>query len=193
MNIENIKVGETYNVRVKVIGKYSKGIDAIYADADDAIAGLHIPERRVGILRPISPENGIKNTETAPKYDPCRWFREGDRVEVKQYKGRLYTKFWAQYLGQVLAVGTSETETSSPELITKQGLQPIDPAYLELITPVEEIEQYFIQEDSVSYNIRSKDECLIAAIVFKGICENPMQLAKDTCARLNAEYRKEQA
>lgn len=68
MNIEDIKVGETYNVRVKVIGIAKNGVDAIYVD-DEGIAGLHIGKRRVGILSPISPINVTKNTE------PCKHFK----------------------------------------------------------------------------------------------------------------------
>ena len=200
MNIEEIKEGETYNVRVKVIGKYGKCIDAIYADADDAIVGLHIPERRVGVLRPISPENGIKNTETAPKYDPCRLFRKGDKVRIKrEINGRLLHHSFVNFkYDTVYTVDADEVQKDfkSGHVMITDGKHYCTLSFyeLELVTPVEELEPYFVMELKGAYgvyNTRFQPETE-ACHFFTDMHPNAKAAAEAERDRLNAEYRKEQ-
>ena len=181
MKYEDIKVGETYNVRVKVIGVAKNGVDAIYVD-DEGIAGLHIGKRRVGILRPISPENGIKNTEPAPKYDPCRLFRKGDKVRVVAYKGRT-PKNSPTNDGCVL----KEENDCNTVIVNfgEYGRWQINVAYLELITPVKELEPYRVGTGIDSQLLYCNSE-LFAEF-------EKEEEAKRVCDLLNAEYRKEMA
>lgn len=202
MNIEDIKEGETYNVRVKVIGKYGKCIDAIYADADDAIVGLHIPERRVGVLRPISPENGKKNTETAPKYDPNRKFREGDKVRIKrEINGRLLHHSFVNFkYDTVYTVDADEVQKDfeSGHVVITDGEHYCSLSFyeLELVTPVEDLEPFFISEGAgiIELYKETTDEVVKAWFydtVKAGV--EALAAAEAERDRLNAEYRKEQS
>ena len=193
MNIEEIKEGETYNVRVKVIEKYGNCVDAIYAEYD-AIEGIHIPKRRIGILHPISPENGTKNTETAPKYDQNRLFRKGDRVRVAEYKGRCLKPFSLK-IGDVLTVSKDEPNDDTCVIWCKFYDRDfyLDPAYLELVTPVEELEPYFVQGFKGGYGVfhtRLQPEAEVCHY-FNDMHPHAKEAAEAECARLNAEYRKE--
>ena len=194
MEYKDIKVGETYNVRVKVIGIAKNGVDAIYVD-DEGIAGLHIGKRRVGILSPISPENGIKNTESAPKYNPCRMFKKGDRVEVVKYKGRIASM---ETPIATLAMVIEDEDEAGWIYIQAEGsnkIDSIDPAYLELVTPVEEQEPYYIEEELGTIAILSKKDpifhkCWHYAGVNSGVIAK--EAAQAECDRLNEQYRKEE-
>ena len=129
--------------------------------------------------------------QPAPKYDPCRLFKKGDRVRIVKYAGRCYTLFWEPFVGAEMYVETSETVYSLPEVKTAKGLQPIDPAYLELVTPVEELEPYIIK-DYVDFYAVEKDGAQYS-IFFKGsYYSKAKEAAEAECARLNAEYRKGQ-
>jgi hypothetical protein len=147
LNIEDIKVGETYNVRVKVIGIAKNFVDVIYVD-DEGISGLHIGKRRAGILRPISPE---KNTEPSPKYDSFRKFRKGDIVEPEKVNGRLPKTLMECYRYKVL---TDEEKNGdflqvklAPSLSKGTSVYCeffADVSYLRLVIPVEEREPYSV-------------------------------------------------
>lgn len=193
MNIEDIKEGETYNVRVKVIEKYGNYVDAIYAEYD-AIEGIHIPKRRIGILHPISPENGTKNTENAPKYDPNRKFRKGDRVRVAENKGRCLKPF-ALKIGDVLTVSKDEPNDDTCVIWCKWLDQDfyLDPAYLKLVTPVEELEPYTIRwlDGLDVWQVQNEEKDVIATF----FTEHPHAKAAAEAERdrLNAEWRKEQS
>ena len=191
MNIDKIKEGETYNVRVKVIGKYGKCIDAIFADADDAIVGIHIPERRVGVLRPISPENGIKNTENAPKYDPNRMFRKGDKVKPRERNGRIP---WAKDMTlTVVADERTAGVTVRDEETGEERLMCV--LFLELVTPVEELEPYFVQDFKGGYGVfhtRLQPEAEVCHY-FNDMHPHAKEAAEAERDRLNAELRKEQS
>lgn len=161
MKYEDIKAGETYNVRVKVIGIAKDGVDAIYID-DDGIAGLHIGKRRVGILRPISPENAKKNTEST-KYDPCRRFRKGDKVRLVPYRGRAPIMFGFN----IFSIG---------EIFTVEELEPYFVMELKGAYGV--------------YNTRFQPETE-ACHFFTDMHPHAKEAAEAECDRLNAAYRKE--
>ena len=188
MNIEDIKVGETYNVRVKVIGIRADGVDAIYADAE-GIAGLHIGERRVGILRPIITENGTKNTETAPKYDPNRLFRKGDKVRVvEEINGRIPPLCGDIEAGNVYTV--SDNEDGGDVMLEVNGKYDcIDWYWLELVTPVEELEPWVLDEGDPHFWGIVKTAGKFPVMLPRDYYTK--EAAEAECDRLNAEYRKE--
>jgi hypothetical protein len=68
-------------------------------------------------------------------------------------------------------------------------LDVIDPAYLELVTPVEELEPYSIGESTDYFSVEKDDEEL--SLYWKDKHPNAKEAAEAECARLNAEYRKE--
>ena len=199
MNIEEIKEGETYNVRVKVIGKYGKCIDAIFADADDAIVGIHIPERRVGILRPISHENGIKNTENAPKYDSNRLFRKRDKVHMKpEVNGRpvyIGDDAWEPLdPNEIWSVEEDELETGWVHIKTSCVHATVWHGMLELVTPVEELEPYFVKNIIRGYAVyeRGAGDLAASCVFWSKYHPNAKAAAEAERDRLNAEHRKEQ-
>lgn len=191
MNIEDIKVGETYNVRVKVIEKYGDCVDAIYAEYD-AIEGIHIPKRRIGILRPISPENGIKNTETAPKYDQNRLFRNGDKVKAVLRHGRIPNDGVPK---DVILEVIADERDGIVKVLLKMGaileIFKVYALYLELVTPVEELEPYSVVDAHTHWDVADKNMKTVA-MYSKGNHPNAKEAAEAERDRLNAEYRKEQ-
>ena len=82
MNIEEIKEGETYNVRVKVVSIDEDGWYKVRT-SDETLPFILSPKEKEA-FSPISPANGTKNTETPPKYDPNRKFRKRDKVRMKK-------------------------------------------------------------------------------------------------------------
>lgn len=123
-----------------------------------------------------------------PKYDPCRLFKKGDKVRVVEYKGRSYSLYWKKRLGEILTVTESEDETADIEV----DEQCIDPAYLELVTPVEELEPYYVRESGSSFSIAREGEKGILSVYFKGFHPHARAAAKADRDRLNEEWRKEQ-
>jgi hypothetical protein len=136
--------------------------------------------------------NGTKNTETAPKYDPNRLFRKGDKVEVVKNKGRLGSS--------TLPVGTRATVERDEEecdwVFLKADncdkIDTVDAAYLKLVTPVEELNMYFVEhyKHSNAYKIRKGGR---EFAIFWDSHPHAKEAAEAECARLNAEYRKEQS
>ena len=188
MDIKYIKIGEKYYVQVTALSLHRDDTLVIVEDEDGDYAYFHPKD-----FYPC-PEG-----QEAPKYDPNRKFKAGDIVSPRFWCMRPPSAYYISDISGhfmpedgLYEVDKDEMPDSTVLVKYRGKVISMQACHLELMTPVEGIEQYFIQEDNVSYNIRSKDECFIAAIIFKGIFENPMQLAKDTCDRLNAQHRKEQ-
>lgn len=197
MGDKDIKAGETYNVRVKVthVDAY-KNVRVNTVDENDKQLGVESTVFYSGELRafsPITPENGKKNTESAPKYDPRRKFRKGDKVRLREYNGRKPYDFWhkqtIKHFGAKLDTVLDDEKEDSGHVDIFQDA-PIDEltvrvhaSYLELVTPVEELEPYSI--DPANTNVLFKRGKKIAT--FEDDDE-----AQDLCDRLNAEHRKEQ-
>lgn len=122
-------------------------------------------------------------TVEPPKYDPTRLFRKGDKVRVVKCKGRDFNS-WARIVkDQLLVVDIDEMLDCDISVIAENGEEnSIDPAYLELIIPVEEQEPYNI--DPANTNVLFKHGKKFAT--FEDDDE-----AQELCDRLNAEWRKE--
>ena len=140
------------------------------------------------------PINIFKMTEmpeTYPKYDPNRLFREGDKVEVVKNKGRIGSS--------TLPVGARATVVRDEEecdwVFIKADdcdkLDTIDAAYLKLVTPVEELEQYSVEEATVQFLVK-KDGKRVVSQFCKLYHPNAKEAAEAERDRLNAEWRKEQ-
>lgn len=144
-----------------------------------------------------------------PKYDPNRLFKKGDKVRPIELNGRIFSLYWKDKIGKLLTVTSSES-FDYVELPEVDG-QPIAPAYLELVTPVEELEPFLVCQDAEmecfevykhEYTEGEESEEKVWKIVrttyFYGDNQGLRTLAeakaaaKAECARLNAEYRKEQ-
>lgn len=195
INIEDIKIGEMYNVRVKVCKMTSAGLVCHACDKDGINLNEHpnfFTESEVEAFSPITPENGKKNTEPAPKYDPCRKFRRGDKVRVVKCNGRIGST--SAPVGMLAIVTEDEKECSWIYLTTKECDYSIDPAYLELVSPVEELERYVVEPSDVAYFIvdkkheRGEQNVVMYMFAFH---PHAKEAAEAECARLNDAYRKE--
>jgi hypothetical protein len=165
-------------------------------------------EDELELFPPISLENSIKNTESAPKYDPCRKFREGDIVRLVEWNGR---KLWddIKHLHRIYnEKGTFTVHDDEqgndvvivPDAYT-ENVYCACPACLELVAPVEERELYSVKlrqeltaDDTYPYCAVVDDEGNEAARFYCELYEagKARAAAEAECARLNAEYRKEQ-
>ena len=202
MNIEDIKVGETYNVRVTVTGfNLAKNAVAVWA------CGGHPCYFPLEDFSPISPENGIKNTETAPKYDPNRLFRKGDKVRVVEWNGRKYydsdhgTRLETGCLAEIWEDEKDEQEEGYVSVIFQEYIRSVPPCYLELVSPIEELEISRVFNDiKMGAWIVTKDNFTHAYFPYRMLMSdniaNSIQEAKAAAEaerdRLNAEWRKEQ-
>lgn len=132
------------------------------------------------------PENGTKNTEPSPKYDPCRKFRKGDRVELKEeIDGRNLSAFVSGLtLGKVYTVEEDEKDCTVV-LSCDCGLGKYSFVHLRLVTPVEELEPYRVGTGIDSQLLYCNNE-LFAKFV-------KTEDAKRFCYMLNAAHRKEQS
>lgn len=205
MNKEDIKVGEMYNVRVKV-----ECID------DDGWLKVRTSEKAISFI--LSPKE-LEAFSALPKYDPCRPFRKGDKVRLCEYNGRApfdNENFEQEEAGQLCIIAENEDYENAYSLhvwkLEDMEREPDDGErpwfafplmFMELITPVEELEPY-----SITYWMDTSEECGRFEVVRGEQCvsiypygthetryykkaEHAKAAAEAECARLNAEYRKE--
>lgn len=160
MNFSDIKAGETYNVRVKVthVDAY-KNVRVNTVDENDKQLGVESTVFYSGELRafsPITPENVIKNTETAPKYDPCRLFRKGDIVEPCSVNGRWCSHVWEDRSSIHYEVAKAEDPlTAHMEVKDPDTPHPflVHAAFFNLVTPVEELFTIDMDDDEQTYSV----------------------------------------
>lgn len=205
MKYKDIKAGETYNMRVKVISvdAEAKGTEVatIFVDENGKElknSWVYYSRSIASVFSPITPETGTKNTESAPKYDPCRLFKKGDKVRVVTYKGRNKTGVSAGEIG-LIDKDEKGADITVEVIFYGDDLWEVDPAYLELVTPAEEIEPFYVCEntESKSFEVRRKKDHKVQAAFYyfnKDDAHAKSEAAKATlehCDRLNAEHRKE--
>lgn len=168
-----------------------------YFTAADKLKALEADTRLALIKEPrtASPENGIKNTETAPKNDQNRKFRKGDKVRVVEWNGRNYydidhgTKLETGCLAEIWEDEEDEQLEGYVSVIYQGYIRSVPPCYLELVTPVEEIAPYFVEKGQISFRLKKGDKLLAN---YWPSHPNAQAAAEAECDRLNAEYRKEQ-
>lgn len=156
----------------------------------------------------------------APKYDPCRKFRKGDKVRVVERYGRkfwnaapetIYTVVEDEYLHDdqnVLHRGCVGINDGKPETLSSWNIPFF---HVELVTPVEELYPYSVCQDAemecfevykCEYTEGEEGDEKVWKIVrttyFYGdkqglrTLAEAKEAAEAECARLNAEYRKKQ-
>lgn len=186
INIEDIKVGKTYLLPFEVI----------------KINDTDIHMRNGGVKGIFQPEELTENShESAPKYDPSRKFRKGDIVRPRERDGR---EPWGRTISSVRRLNTSCTmvvyEDEARGLIkckNEDGLIfDISPFFLELMTPIEAMEPYYVQEGerSTGWGVwkrnKANSTCSLMAS-YSSAHPKSKAAAEAECARLNEEYRKE--
>lgn len=194
MNIEDIKVGETYYVRVKVTAISTNRLVCQPLLLDGTMSDF--APNYFNFAEDEAFYKSIPDT-TPPKCDPCRLFRKGDKVRVVENKGRKQACF-----GSLATVKQDEDEDKVLITIDGSGIWWVDAAYLELVTPVEEQEPYHINEifdiddgNLIGYEVAHSDTR--ESIFYGGethirSIEKAKEAAEAERDRLNAEYRKEQ-
>ena len=131
--------------------------------------------------------------QSPPKHDPCRLFKKGDIVRLKEWNGRCpaLPEDW-KFDNGLFKVHEDEKFNSSVE-ITRENSKTVYIApicFLELVTPVEELEPYKLIDSPNTYNI-VRDSAMVMTI-HKKSHPNAKAAAEAERDRLNAEYRKEQ-
>lgn len=182
MNIEEIKVGEMYNVRVRVIEKKETVFRAKTLSPNGELidSGLFV-NSEAAAFSPATNE---------PKYDPCRKFRKGDNVRIVQYKGRDYDDFAKEERGKTLEVQSDEEEHCNIMVRNSDGEDfAVDPAYLKLLTPVEELKQHHVETHGKSVYVKDK-EGEVLACYHKFFHPYAREAAEAECDRLNKEHGK---
>jgi hypothetical protein len=141
---------------------------------------------------------------SAPKYDPCRKFRKGDKVRLIEWNGRkpFDTLHGLKLnLGEVHIVLDDEYERNEVYIgmsAADEEQSVVHACNLELITPVEDMGPYRVRHNAVhsAWSIYGPFD-LSAVNYFYGehypyTKETARAAAEAECARLNEEYRKEQ-
>lgn len=139
-----------------------------------------------------------KNTETAPKYDPNRIFRNGDKVKAVLRHGRIPNDGVPK---DVILEVIADERDGIVKVLHKMGaileIFNVYALYLELVTPVEELEPFEVECDAddkeYSVIIRGK---FVSTYPYDSDSFYTKEQAKAAAEaerdRLNAEYRKEQ-
>lgn len=131
-----------------------------------------------------------------PKYDSCRKFRKGDSVRPVVRYGRYPDDGALANVTYVVVDDEKDGRVSIARHDGKSGYaHTVTALYLELVTPVEELEPYYVKETASVYEVFNRNENNSSvAIFFKSqySIEKAKERAEDECARLNAEHRKEQ-
>ena len=215
MKYKDIKAGETYNMRVKVISTNADSNESEVATIPVDENGKELKNEWAYYSRciasafsPITPENGIENIEPAPKYDLCRLFRKGDKVKLrKSFFGRETTfSHYAETKFNFDDIYTIEEDEEPQQSLV--AVASIDGEYseefcfyeIELITPVEELEPFYVCEntESKSFEVRRKEDHKVQAAFYYFNADDAhakSEAAKATlehCDLLNAEHRKGQ-
>lgn len=184
MNEEELKAGERYNFTLLYTGQSINNKFRF-----ESPTGIHYI-LGLGDMEAVSPvtapENGTKNTAPAPKYDPCRKFRKGDKVEYLPKDGRELFEA-ERLLTQTLTVVEDEHEKYNRVEVKAQNgdVYSVPFYYLKLVTPVEELGPYKCGTGIDAQLIFINDERFAEF--------EKEEDAKRVCAWLNAEHRKENA
>lgn len=141
-------------------------------------------------------ENVILPSELqpAPKQDQCRLFKKGDKVKLREeVQGRKTSLFVTGLsLGKLYTVEHDEYN-HTVAIIGDECLGRYSFVHLELVTPVEEMEPYYVKDDGTHYVVGKRPEepeIVYLAEYSKGRHPHAKEAAEAECKRLNEEYRK---
>lgn len=192
MNFEDIKVGETYNVRVKVISVEYGAIETKTIDAP----GNPLTHCVTEFLK--SEAAAFSHLAAPPKHDPTRLFKKGDKVRVVEWNGRhFHDRDYGVDIETGCVARIYESEKDDPKKCAvkvsyRQYLFTVPTCFLELVTPVEKLEPYSVKETMSHDGWQIVRDGLPLAIYDSQRHPNAKAAAEAECDRLNAEWRKEQ-
>lgn len=182
--IKNLKPGDSLIMRGTYIKQYSNG--DIIIKCNITSGGKPTPD-----LKYFHPDYCSLPSKDL-KYDPCRKFKKGDKVRVVERDGRSPILCGAVELGGTYTVHADEDDG---DVILDIGYgvnggESIAWTFLELVTPVEELEPYSVKETMCHDGWQIVRDGLPLAIYDSRRHPNAKAAAEDECNRLNAEYRK---
>lgn len=149
------------------------------------------------------PENGTENTEEAPKNDPCRKFRKGDKVRLIEWNGRKpFDTLHGLKLnpGEVHIVLDDEYDRNEVYIgmsAADEEQSLVHSCHLELVTPVEEVKPYSVRHNEVHAAWSIYGPYGLSAVNYFYGDRYPYSkhsaeaAAYAECDRLNAAHRKE--
>lgn len=139
----------------------------------------------------------LTSAETAPKYDPCREFKKGDIVRYVPHNGRECPAMPLDEYYRVKTLTVVEDEDSNHNVLveTQDGRNKyIRFCFLQLVTPVEELEPFRVRKYSSFYAVEKYNNHKARPATYDvDFHPHAKEAAEAECARLNAEYRKEQS
>jgi hypothetical protein len=190
MTPKEIKIGDKVLVEAEVNNFYNDGDIGCFTQYTAHDGGIY--EARFDVLCSLVHK---MTDSTAPKYYPCRLFRKGDKVRLVEYKGRHFNADAKRMYFCTGIVTFSECEHEYIDVCVSFGNSEenieIDPAYLELIDPVEELEPYFVAYDDKFYHVHKKGEDAALAVYYETKHPHAKEAAQAECDRLNAAWKEQ--
>ena len=148
-NHPDIKIGEIYNLHIHVVGKREDFIIARPITQNGGYATssfLEILHKYAPSFTPLPSEHGT--SVPTPKHDPCRLFKKGDKVRVVECKGRNCTERELGSIGEIVLDEGEDDPIYGIGVYFEDGSSIyVDPAYLELVNPVEELGPYVVRHN----------------------------------------------
>ena len=204
--IENLKPGDPLIIHGTFEKKYEDGdisIEVMVTEfrGDGVVKEtIYCNPSCVSLPSPYPPLNIPIMTEvpqTYPKYDPCREFKVGDKVRMMIRDGRYpYCHNLKESIvpTDIICTVTKRECNGFVEVEYYNGYNPVVHfSFLELVTPVEEIKQFYLESDNnmlfyIYFGTEQNYE-LVSRLDKKYYS---LTDAQAECDRLNTEYRKEQ-
>lgn len=189
--IENLKKGDPLIVQGLFSEVYADGdiLMQIFKKHKDKIEPDFVFCNPFCVSLPSDSQSSTVNSQS--EHDPTRLFKVGDIVAPREVNGRTDIELSGCYRFTVMQDETSSHLVVVKALLAKREITT-HAVYLELVTPVEEMEPYEVTESSDYYGVGKDDLEVEAAIFWKKAHPNAKAAAEAERDRLNAEYRKEQ-
>ena len=186
MNPQDLKQGQSYLILANYYGNDCDNDHHFIAVPSKT--RFYLDERAVQTCVSL-PSEPPTSAGSPSKYSPLRRFRKGDRVRVVAWQGR--SPGCSALLGKITTVLHDEHEFGVRIQIGEgESYCTPDACFLELITPVEELEPYEVTESTDYFAVENRSKCDEVATFWKEWHPNPKEAAETECARLNAEHRK---
>lgn len=208
MNIEDIKYGESYHVTGHIGYKNDDVVGVTFFNKFGVQTSIEFEHKYACGLISMIPEQ--------PKHDPCRRYKKGDIVRLREYNGRKPYDFWhkqtiERFGAKLDTVLEDELDSGNVDIfqdapIDEQTVR-VHASHLELVTPVEELEPYYVgdcQDDPdcpfffIQNNANEISDGLLEEVAryvygtdYTADKETVRKRAEAERDRLNAEYRKE--
>lgn len=189
MNPQDLKQGQSYIIHAEYDGKDCDGDYVFIAEPTARRLFLHTAAVQACVSLPSEPPTLVGSPS---KHSPLRRFRKGDRVRVVAWQGRV--PLCASILGKIANAVCDEHDFGVRiQIDSGEGYCTINSCFLELITPVEELEPYEVTESTDYFAVENRSKGDEVATFWKEWHPNPKEAAEAERDRLNAEHRKEQA